>query len=56
MIPLWLPKDLVKANVPQQFKTRYPTTKVIFVGTEINIEQTHQPELQKMTFSYYKAL
>ena len=53
-LPLWPPKELVKANMPQQFKTRYPATRVILDATEIYIEQPHLPELQQMTFSNYK--
>ena len=33
-IPLWPPKELVKANMPREFKTRYPTTRVILDATE----------------------
>ena len=53
-LPLWPPKELVKANMPKEFKSRYPTTRVILDATEIYIEQPHVPELQQMTFSNYK--
>ena len=53
-IPIWPLRDLVRANMPQQFKEQYPTTRVIIDATEIYIEQPHLPELQQMTFSNYK--
>lgn len=55
-IPLWPPKELVKANMPREFKTRYPTTRVILDATEIYVEQPRLPELQQMTFSNYKMI
>ena len=38
-LPLWPPKELVKANMPKEFKERYPATRVILDATEIYIEQ-----------------
>ena len=52
-IPLWSPRGLVRANMPQQFKSSYPTTRVIPDATEIFIEQPNLPKLQQMTFSNY---
>ena len=53
-IPLWPPIELVKSNMPNQFKNMYPSTRVILDATEIYIDQPHIPELQQMTFSNYK--
>ena len=53
-IPLWPPRELVRANMPKQFKEQYPTTRVIIDATEIYTEQPHLPELHQMTFSNYK--
>ena len=53
-IPIWPPKDLMLANMPQKFRECYPTTRVILDATEIYIEQPDLPELQQMTFSNYK--
>ena len=53
-IPLWSPRELIQANMPQQFKDSYPTTRVIIDATEIFVEQPKLPELQQMTFSSYK--
>ena len=55
-IPSWPPKELVRSNMPKQFKTLYPNTRVILDATEIYIEQPHLPELQQMTFSNYKNM
>ena len=40
--------------MPQQFKQKYPTTRVVLDATEIHIQKPHLPELQRMTFSNYK--
>ena len=53
-IPLWMPKGLVHAAMPEQFKKNYPTTRVILDATEIYVEQPKLPEIQQMTFSSYK--
>lgn len=53
-IPLWPPKELVKANMPKQFRIMYPSTRVIIDATEIFINQPSLPEIQQMTFSNYK--
>ena len=53
-IPLWPPRELVRANMPKQFKGQYSTTRVIIDATEIYVEQPKLPELQQMTFSNYK--
>ena len=53
-IQLWMPRELVQANMPQQFKKQYPTTRVIIDATEIYVKQPKLPELQQMTFSNYK--
>lgn len=53
-IPLWPPIEIVKSNMPKQFKSMYPSTRVILDATEIYIDQPHIPELQQMTFSNYK--
>ena len=53
-VPLWPPRALVRANMPRQFREKYPTTRVILDATEIYIQKPHLPELQQMTFSNYK--
>ena len=53
-IPLWPPRALVLSNMPNTFKMKYPTTRVIIDATEIFVEQPALPELQQLTFSNYK--
>ena len=45
-IPMWPPRGLIQADMPQPFKDNYPTTRVILDATEIYIEQPKLPELQ----------
>ena len=53
-IPLWPPRDIVKAYMPKVFKQQYPTIRVIIDATEIFIQQSSLPKLQQRTFSIYK--
>ena len=53
-IPLWPPRELIKANMPKQFKDMYPSTRVIIDATEIYVDQPRLPDIQQMTFSNYK--
>ena len=41
-------------NMPDEFREKYPSTRVIIDATEIFIEQPKLPELQQMMFSNYK--
>ena len=53
-IALWPPRGLISANMPNVFRIKYPTTRVIIDATEITAEQPALPELQRLTFSNYK--
>ena len=53
-IPLWPPKELIDAYMPNSFKKQYPSTRVIIDATEVFIQQPSLPELQQCTFSRYK--
>ena len=53
-IPLWPPKELIDAYMPNSFKQQYPSTRVIIDATEVFIQQPSLPELQQRTFSSYK--
>ena len=53
-IPLWPPKSITSSNMPQVFKEKYPSTRVIIDATEVYVEQPAVPELQQLTFSNYK--
>ena len=52
--PLWPPREIIQSNMPAQFRSAYPNTRVVLDATEVYIEQPHLPELQQMTFSNYK--
>ena len=52
--PLWPPKELIDAYMPNSFKQQYPSTRVIIDATEVFIQQPSLPELQQRTFSSYK--
>ena len=53
-IPLWPPQEYIRSHMPQVFRERYPTTRVIIDATEVFIQQPALPELQQLTFSTYK--
>ena len=53
-IPLWPPQGYIRSHMPQVFRERYPTTRVIIDATEVFIQQPALPELQQLTFSTYK--
>ena len=53
-IPLWPPRGLISGNMPNVFRIKYPTTRVIIDATEITVEQPALPELQQLTLSNYK--
>ena len=53
-IPLWPPKEFVRAHMPKIFQEKYPCTRVIIDATEVYIQQSSLPELQQRTFSNYK--
>ncbi|XP_050417526.1 uncharacterized protein LOC126830968 [Patella vulgata] len=50
----WPSKDLVKFYSPADFKSKFPTTRVVIDGTEIPIQRPKQPIIQQGTFSTYK--
>ena len=42
------------SNMPQSFKSSYPTTRCIIDATEIYIQMPSDPQAQQLTFSSYK--
>ena len=50
----WPSRDLVRYFAPTDFKSKFPTTRVIVDGTECPIMKPKQPILQQATFSTYK--
>ena len=53
-IEMWPEKDLVLYYCPQDFKAKFPSTRVILDGTEIPVKKPSDPLAQRATFSTYK--
>jgi DDE superfamily endonuclease/Helix-turn-helix of DDE superfamily endonuclease len=53
-INLWPNGDLIKYFCPEDFKLKFPSTRVIIDGTEIPIKKPANPVSQRATFSSYK--
>ena len=53
-MPLWPSRAMINADMPDCFRTMYPSTRVILVATEIRVEKPSLPQLQQVTFSNYK--
>ena len=53
-VKIWPDKDLVQFNTPNDFKQKFPTTRLIIDGTEIPIQKPSNPKAQRSTFSSYK--
>lgn len=51
---LWPPQEVVRSNMPNLFKDKYPATRVILDATEIFVEKPSMPDIQQLTFSTYK--
>ena len=53
-ISLWPSRAKVQQHMPECFKKKYPTTRVIIDATEVKVVQPSDPAEQQMTFSSYK--
>ena len=53
-IPLWPSRAMINVDMPDCFKTMYPSTRVILDATEIRVEKPSLPQLQQVTFTNYK--
>jgi hypothetical protein len=53
-INVWPVQDLVRYYSPDDFKAKFPMTRVIVDGTEIPIKKPSNPRAQRATFSSYK--
>ena len=54
LIPLWPSRAQVQQHMPDCFRAKYPSTRVIVDATEIRVVQPTDPAEQQMTFSNYK--
>lgn len=48
------PKEVVDEHMPQDFKLKFPNTRMIIDGTEIPIQKPKKVDAQSVTFSSYK--
>lgn len=53
-VPWWPSRSLVQFYAPDDFKTKFQTTRVIIDGTECPIKKPKLPTAQQSTFSTYK--
>lgn len=54
-LPLWAPREVVDATMPQAFKEKYPLTRVILDATEIKCEVPSSLAHQSSSYSSYKS-
>ena len=53
-INVWPNRDLVDYFSPEDFRLKFPTTRVVVDGTEIPVKKPANPVAQRATFSSYK--
>ena len=53
-INIWPSRELVTETMPQDFKAKYPTTRVIIDCTEVHCEMPSSLLLKSELFSSYK--
>ena len=53
-VKIWPDKDLVQFYAPNDFRHKFPTTRLVIDGTEIPIQKPSNPIAQRSTFSSYK--
>lgn len=54
-MPWWPAWDVVDSTMPEEFKQKYPKTRVIIDATEIRCEASSSLVLQSGTYSSYKS-
>ncbi|CAN7943878.1 unnamed protein product, partial [Ixodes hexagonus] len=54
-LPWWPPRGVVDSTMPEEFKARYPATRVIIDATEVRCEVSSSLVLQSGTYSPYKS-
>ena len=54
-IPIWLPRDEIDRLMPNEFKAKFASTRVIVDCTEIICQMPSSMVLNSQTFSYYKS-
>ena len=51
---MWPQQEVIRFFCPQDFKAKFPNTRVILDGTEFPIKKPKLPVAQQVTFSSYK--
>jgi hypothetical protein len=51
---LFLPKDVVQQHMPDDFKRKFPDTRMILDATEVRIQKPSKVDDQRATWSSYK--
>lgn len=54
-VPIWPSREIVDKFMPEEFKKRYPTTRIILDCTELFIENPSDFRVQSDTYSSYKS-
>ena len=53
-VPMWPSRELINKHMPQQFKEKYPSTRVIIDCTEVQCQMPSSLRLNSELFSSYK--
>ena len=53
-VSIWPDRDMVRFYAPQDFKAKFPSTRVIVDGTECPVQKPKLPHAQQATYSTYK--
>jgi hypothetical protein len=53
-LDLFIPRDIIDAYMPKDFKKKFPATRIILDATEVRIQKPEHPPDQSSTWSTYK--
>ena len=51
---MWPSRELINKHMPEQFKEKYPSTRVIIDCTEVKCQMPSSLRLNSKLFSFYK--
>ena len=51
---LWPSREIIDMHMPEDFKSKFPNTRVILDATEIPIQKPSHVDAQSVTWSSYK--
>ncbi|ESO93017.1 hypothetical protein LOTGIDRAFT_119836, partial [Lottia gigantea] len=55
VLVMWPSRDVIDCNMPEIFKNKFPTTRVIIDATEIRTETPSSLKLKSLMYSDYKS-